>query len=269
MSTLDPLQLRFSHEELVVLLELQELPMIAGIGQNPFGYLTENIQTLLKQAALRSLLARNIVKINADGKSTVDEHLSKILFFCAHPLKLITIIWQEDGTIHTEYVYQVPELSIVHAQVYPGVHELVLFESDNTPFTANLLERLNCSADTLPAEQFTLSRRDFNHLHAMAEASTESELKELLISLSIEEQIATRYTTSLISGGIKFLVEAVSTEGQDQTKQELTILATPQGCWLIEGMGDPEKELITIKTVDANKIGSRLKEIFRVGGITP
>jgi len=49
MKELAPLRLEFSHEELITLLELTGLPMIAGIGENPFDDLTENVINLLKQ----------------------------------------------------------------------------------------------------------------------------------------------------------------------------------------------------------------------------
>jgi len=49
MKELAPLRLEFSHEELITLLELTDLPMIAGIGENPFDDLTENVINLLKQ----------------------------------------------------------------------------------------------------------------------------------------------------------------------------------------------------------------------------
>ena len=261
MTELAPLQLRFSHEELVTVLELLELPMIAGVGKEPFGDMSPKFVSLLKQVGLRSLLARGIVEMNSDGQAVVDEHLTKLLFLCAYPQKILTIIWQEDDEhARVEHVYRVPDLAIAHGQIYPGVHELIVFETDNDLLAGRLLERLPCSDSISGEKSFPLSRQDFDHIQ---NRSSRIALIAQLSSMGVDGKTTESFAEAIQAGSTRLLIETSRQDREQVSRENKTFLISPESCWLLDGLADPDCTSISVVPLSSTAFKQQLLSLLR------
>lgn len=263
MKELAPLRLKFSHEELITLLELTGLPMIAGIGENPFDDLAENVINLLKQVGLRVLLARNIVEIQSDDQMVVDEQLVKLLFFCAHPQKLMTLTWQENNApIQFEYVYQVPGLMIIQNQVYPGVHELIVYATKKDALD-RLLARVTCSNNTPIINKFSAPRSIFDVANAFAVSVSRFKLKALLSSQDIDENIVDDFLQAMFAGRKMLFIHATEPEKKAASENDKVFLFSDKGCWLLEGFSDSARTDILITPLTATDFEHQLFSILK------
>jgi len=261
MKELAPLRLRFSHEELVVLLELSELPMTIGVGAEPFGDMPPHTVALLKQVGLRSLLARKSAEIKSDGQVVVDEQLAKLLFFCAYPQKILSIIWQEnDRPTQVEFVYQVPDLTITHGQIYPGVHELIVFETDDDLLASRLLERLPCPDSISDEKSFTLPRQDFDRIQ---HHSSRTDLITQLSSVEVDEKTAASFAEAIQAGGARLLIKSSRQDREQISRENKTFLISPKSCWLLDGLADPACTSIMVVPLSSIAFKQQLLSLLR------
>lgn len=263
MKELAPLRLKFSHEELVAMLELAGLPMIAGVGDKPFGDMPENIIKLLNQVGLRSLLARDIAAIKSNEQIVVDEQIAKLLFFCAYPQKLLTLIWQEkDIAVQVEHVYQVLDLTIIQSQIYPGVHEFILFASEKE-ILDRLLEPMACS-DGIPADNsFSVPRSIFDENNAFDDSISRFKLKALLSASGMAASAVEDFSQAMFTDKKMLLMNIVRQDEKNIPADTKVFLFSEKGCWLLEGFADFAHADLVITPLSSDALAQQFLSVLQ------
>ena len=134
---MDNISLSFSQEEVVLVLKLLGAESIPGVGQQPFGEVSEDVERHLLASAERTLRARAMISIE-DDRINIDQVVVALIGTCAVPQYswLVTRVLQEQPP-ENRFYHVSPSMFIEHTISGPGIHTFTALARQ-----AQMVERL-------------------------------------------------------------------------------------------------------------------------------
>jgi hypothetical protein len=134
----------FTTEELLVLAELTDGELPAGLGLQSIDELPESLRGFARESTRRALHARRVLS-GTDAEPAVVEAVANLLDVVTHPGILGIAAIQQGEVIETQFFSATPEVGVQHASIAESVHRF-------TPFPpGELLTRILTHVDLRPA----------------------------------------------------------------------------------------------------------------------
>lgn len=119
---MDNISLSFSQEEVVLILKILGADTIPGVGQQPFGEVSEEVERHLLASAERTLRARAMIAIE-DERINIDQTVVALIGTCAVP----QLSWLVTRTVKNQlpenrFYHSTPSMFVEHTISGPGIH---------------------------------------------------------------------------------------------------------------------------------------------------
>lgn len=224
--------IRFSQEELLFLLRRQNLPDLPGMGDHPWGEITEDSATRIMETTGRSLLARGAISIFQDGIS-IDKPVHAILAACAYPEQMVIL-----NSIISDQSYQVSfsrvtEFDVIHTLPYPWIHQFEVFPMHGSDMGLNQVEEwLEPVSYGQISPEIIIEQNKLKEIYTLV--STDSAAAQtLLVENGLPAEVSKRFTGALKNLNVKIFVQCVYQLEPVISQNVFTIVSDANSCWLI------------------------------------
>jgi len=199
-------------------------------------------------AASRSLRARGVAALAADGKYQINEGVAAIVAVGAAFSQMLSVTHQAaDGSRHEYWIYIAPGLSVLHQTPQLGIHTFQTLPTGMAMLLAlaGVLE-LRTEDSTLPPTQFVLSTPVWTAARDLIAAQPQAAYEALT-----QGGASGDFAQAAIEASSRSVVSILSANA-DKTlnARGLLILDVEQGYWLLRPHGD---DLIA-ETLDGRKV---------------
>ncbi|OQY44085.1 MAG: hypothetical protein B6242_13415 [Anaerolineaceae bacterium 4572_78] len=229
--------LNFSQEELLTLVQSLGAETMLGLGNDPFGSLSDEQIKLLKSSAQRSMLARGYLVITDENVLAIDSVVRNIINICIKPQHFVVLISRvpDDKESVVESYYLVPDLTVEHVKPYPGIHNLVV-QKTRLDIKQIVLSKLSSiTFEKKDDIQFTVAQIVL--LAAQDEAvKDKAKALEILIKGEVNKSHAELFVDSLAKTELRFMVHLAYSSITEGGNQTLTFMCGQHKCWMIRGL---------------------------------
>lgn len=186
----------------------------------------------LLEEAVRSLIGRGIVTVDAEGASVVDKQVQAAVVACVHPEQMVSLSYTEAAEPQQCYFYRVQEFSVTHSFPEPGVSELRLESASDMGLEAvhGLLRALPPStwrSQSYPLMQYWLAKAQrLSEKQADAAAG-------VLTDAGMALDDARALTGAFRAPSLRLVLQCFYQIHPIPEQRVLTVLADSGSCWLI------------------------------------
>jgi hypothetical protein len=266
-TSLPPLAVTLSREELLAVLNVLRAPTIPGLDREPSGELTPEQEAFALVVARRALLARELAQMRADGELLVRRGLLAAVGACAYaqdsilaytwpagaqaPLRLFGHIRGDDVVAHTRPAEVLHRFTMLPSKAALVAHVLAFCGFDAAAPTA--------------AFDFTVSRQDFADARQYASAGNRVAAIELLVRNGAPEAAAASLVATWAAAPRVSVLQTLTQQGNQAVRtREFTLTHSGQHAWWAAPEPVAEaKAPIRVKTAGANNIRDLLTNSFR------
>ena len=148
--------IEFSSEELWFLLQQFSPAIILGMLNPHLGWLIEEIEEADREA-LKSLVARNLVRIISKDQIELDDSLASMVRTCAHPHHtFISRSHNSAGVIEQKFIYFGSDLIVEHMEINQGQHRLIAINDRDTLLAQLSIALRSASTSSSRGKKFQL-----------------------------------------------------------------------------------------------------------------
>lgn len=252
------IDIQLSQEELLYLLRSLGLPDLPGMGDRPWGHITQENSLLVMETAGRGLVARGFIHFGSD-QIVIEENVRDLLTISAYPQQLVVITHNQGAEASQCNYYHGKDTEIEHRQSYPWIHQFRRGPTGEMglPLVLGLIENINFGEPTpvfpIPQEKLEEARM----LSGKDQQAAADVLSEMGVTLENSEKL----TSVLASPKVKILLQAIY-ELKDPIQQTiLSVLADEHSCWLISADQQPGR-LAQVMGVDRGRLETAIRSAY-------
>lgn len=260
---MEPVVLRFSQDELALLLEALGITHLGGSPVAAMQPMAPDLAALVRPVVQRGLLARGLLLPMADGSLAIDGALQRLLRLCAYPdaALLISSRSGDSELRQQEAYYRLGELVVRHTMPLDGVHDLTLLAErpDMAPgIVAWLGERTAAAVE--PALRLALPIEALEKAQAEANSGAIEAARAQLEEVGAAPE-AVGWLASALAMPTARLQAVVLAPNQEGTAPQLTLLCDAQRCWSVQGQ-DGTSPVVVLETIDLVAVASLLQRLI-------
>lgn len=262
---MEPVALRFSQDELALLLETLGITHLGGTPVAAMQSMAPDLAALARPAVQRGLLARGLLLPMADGSLAIDGALQRLLHLCAFPdaVLLITSRSGENELRQQEAYYRLGDLAVRHYMPLDGVHDLTLLAEspDIVPaIVAWLGERTAAAIE--PTLRLSLPIEALERAQAEA-ASGAAEAAQTQLELDGAAPEAAGWLAAVLAMPTARLQAVVLAPNPEGTAPQLVLLCDAQRCWSVQGQ-DGASPGVMLETIDLAAVAAVLQRLIAI-----
>lgn len=257
-TSLPPLAVTLSREELLAVLNVLRAPTIAGLDREPSGELTPEQEALTLVVARRALLARGLAQMRADGEFLVQRGLLAALGACAYAQDSIQVYTWPAGAEDPERLFGHVrgEVVVEHTRPAAVLHQLTLL-----PSKAALAGRVLafCEFDAAPPAapfDFTVPPQDFADARQTAGGGNTTAATALLMRGGAPKAAAASLAAAWAAAPRVSVLQTLARSGNQAPRvREFTLIQSgQQGWWAALEPGAGAQAPIRVRTASAEQI---------------
>lgn len=266
----EPITVTLSRDELLLTLRLLEAETIPGLDDDPFGPMSEEQRTLAHVVAGRSLRARGLAQLNAEGDLTLHAGVLTAVGACAYAHKSLFLVhWPAPEETPRRYFGHVrEEETVAHTRPADVLHQFLLLPSRDR-LVAQALDFCGCGEMGGNGRfEFTISGRAFAGAREEAESGSGEEAAEVLTEAGVAAEAAEALVATLRQGLRVTIFQTLRLQEDRTQKRDFTVLQNADYGWLLiptENGNDEEGErerTLRVKTTTGEEISALLAEIL-------
>lgn len=253
------LSFALSHEELVALLGILNLPTLPGMESNLVeSYMSNDDQRLMVAAGQRSLQARGMVAVLPD-QVQVDQMIAGILYACGSSRAMLTVIsTPANGQIPDRTLYYIHERLIVEwSNPVIGVHQLRLLPDLKTLASAILVT--TDSQGDAPTFEPAVFPLDQLRIYRDAVQSQQSGI-EALLQVGASQDIADLIHYLISNLVMTHTILGVDLRSEQGVNKAFNLLHSGGKSWLMQDAGNKQAEVMA---TDGVHISQAVVQIIR------
>lgn len=260
---MEPVVLRFSQDELALLLEALGITHLGGSPVAVMQPLAPDVAALVRPTVQRGLLARGLLLPMADGSLAMDGALQRLLRLCAYPdAALLVSSRSGDSELRQqEAYYRLGELVVRHTMPLDGVHDLTLLAGRPdiaSGIVAWLGERTAAAVE--PALRLAVPIEALEKAQAEANSGAIEAARAHLAAVGAAPEAA-GWLASALAMPTARLQAVVLAPNQEGTAPVLALLCDAQRCWSVQGQEGPSA-MVVLETIDFVAVASRLQALI-------
>ena len=230
----DPINMVLSREELLLTLRTLETESIPGIDSDPLGALTSDGLALAHTIAERSLRARGLAQVQADGSVALHNALLTAVGVCAYATQTVFVYhWPEDGEVPIRYFGHIRgEDFVAHTRPEDVLHLFTLLPTKEA-LLEQILQVCNYEERTHNGS-LTLAAADFAQIRGWAREGEVETAVAHLTNQQTETTVAAAFVQTLAqSPHISILQTVKHLEDQAIANYDFTLVQDQQHGWLM------------------------------------
>ena len=263
-TSLQPLTVTLSREELLAVLDLLRAPTIPGLDREMSGEPTPEQEAFALVVARRALLARGLAQMQANGEFLLHQGLLKSVGTCAFARASILAYYWPAGA-------QVPERIFGHVRGGDTVAHTrpatVLHRFTGLPTKDALVEHVLafCKFDASPpmiAFDFTVSRQGFADARQFTQAENAAAATALLVQEGVPNAAAASLVTAWAAAPRISVFQTLTQQGNQAVRtREFTLIQDGQTAWWVAPTpGAGAKTPVRVKTASSDEIRALLAD---------
>ncbi len=237
------LNILLSREELMLVLNVLEAPILPGIDADPVGEIDDSHARAMLTAAQRGLRARGLARLDENGAFTLHNDLLENVGACAFADNALLVYhWGGKGTPPDRLFGHVRDgVMVTHTRPDPVLHLISRMPSREVFVDEVLAACLQNEQTATAARGFTLNNSQLRKARELAEGDGRETAKAALVSVGVAEDSADSFAKTLASQPIATIFQAVSAENGTVSRRDFTLLQDETNVWLL-GMTDNDNE---------------------------
>lgn len=220
------LEVRLSRTELIFLLRALGLPGLPGFE------MPEEFPETAAQIALDVLRARQFAALDRDGSLQIDEQLAALIGAGSAATRAMAITVDAGGTDITDWIYLVPEFTVLHEEPEPDVHHFrTLLTGIEMLAAISELLGMSLEDETQPqGKAVRIPRELYDRAQSLLRDGDAPGAMMALTDGGIPSEVA----QALITFDRRAVVSIVeSSDGEDIQGDGFMTLSDSQGRWLV------------------------------------
>lgn len=252
-----------SHEEFAFLFGLFGVRPVLGVEDSPLiGLPADQAESALR-AASHGLLARGLVRTNAEGDVVVENKLLELLGTCAHPVRLVTVYhWAPTANLPAPlFIYRRDNSYTLQLRPDPALLELIAAPSPEMVIDAIL--RFCGGDDGIEAQpvEMHITQGDFLALRSFVEQGDIAAAESLATAqgdaaAQVGLLLKTLQEFPHVSAFTAFHYDA----GKTVQRDAFTLLQSQQEMWLLNT--DDRSARLAIKSVSSSQARALLSDVL-------
>jgi len=260
---MEPVVLRFSQDELALLLETLGITHLGGSPMVAMQPGASDLAALAQPAVQRGLLARGLLLPMADGSLAIDGALQRLLQLCAYPdaALLITSRSGEGGLRQQEAYYRLGELVVRHYMPLDDVHDLTLL-AERPDIVSGVVAWLGerTAAAIEPALRLALPIEALEQAQAEANSGRTEAARALIEDVGAAPEAAGWLASALAMPTARLQAVVLAPNPAGATPL-LALLCDEQRCWTVQGQEGPPP-MVVLETIELAAVASSLQRLI-------
>lgn len=253
------IQLSLSREELVFVLDVLQAKFLPGLDEDPEGEVGKEQQALVKRTVRRTLQARELLRVRANGEYALHNTLLRAVGVCAYPQTTIFVYhWAPGESVPARIFCHIRGRDgVIHERPDPVIHRFSVVSA--AAVAQSVLDICGVQPAKESSEQeMSVENQVFLQARQFATDGKIKEANQLFIGAGASPKLAEDFVGSLAGVSAISILQVVKQDGQAHSKQDVTLVQNGVHNWIVQPFTSETDSPLLVRSLHVE----RLREIL-------